>query len=303
MATADELQEKIKNGPANIKDGQVETKHLRDSSITGAKIVPGTIDVTDVSVGSPGSSAPGDTVAPGTATSLVRSDHRHGREAFATVTELDVVNAAGEAAGTSATVPHGDHKHQASVADPAASAPGDSMNQGASNSLSRADHQHAREASQTPTGMISAYGASTAPTGWVLCDGASLLRAGTYAALFAIIGTLYGSVDGTHFNVPDLRGRFPAGKDAATFTPMGSTGGEETHTLTIAEMAAHDHGGATSGPNNQVDDASGTARALPAAGAASAFLGTHAHTIPSQGDGGAHENKPPYQVVQYIIKI
>jgi microcystin-dependent protein len=47
--------------------------------------------------------------------------------------------------------------------------------------------------------------------GWVLCDGGSYLRAGTYATLFAAIGTSYGSVDGTHFSVPDFRGRVPAG--------------------------------------------------------------------------------------------
>jgi microcystin-dependent protein len=37
------------------------------------------------------------------------------------------------------------------------------------------------------------------------------LRAGTYAALFAVIGTTFGSADGTHFNVPDMRGVYPKG--------------------------------------------------------------------------------------------
>lgn len=63
----------------------------------------------------------------------------------------------------------------------------------------------------SPVGSIVMYGASSAPTGWINCDGASLLRAGTYAALFAVIGTTYGSADGTHFNVPDFRGIFPRG--------------------------------------------------------------------------------------------
>src|SRR5205085_39849 len=53
------------------------------------------------------------------------------------------------------------------------------------------------------TGMILMWGTTSAPTGWVFCDGSSLLRAGTYAALFAVIGTTFGSADGTHFNVPD----------------------------------------------------------------------------------------------------
>ena len=51
----------------------------------------------------------------------------------------------------------------------------------------------------------------TTISGWLLCDGGSYLRAGTYATLFAAIGTTYGSVDGTHFSVPDFRGRVASG--------------------------------------------------------------------------------------------
>lgn len=65
-----------------------------------------------------------------------------------------------------------------------------------------------------PTGVTLEYCAAAAPTGFLLCDGASYLRA-TYAALFAIIGTTYGSADGTHFNVPDFRGRVAVGYAAA----------------------------------------------------------------------------------------
>lgn len=71
-----------------------------------------------------------------------------------------------------------------------------------------------------PVGTIVAYGGATAPTGWLLCDGSSLLRTGTYASLFtalSISGTpIYGSVDATHFNVPDLRGIFIRGAGTST---------------------------------------------------------------------------------------
>lgn len=60
------------------------------------------------------------------------------------------------------------------------------------------------------TGTVVFFAGAVAPTGWLLCDGGSYLRA-TYAALFALIGTTYGSADGTHFNVPDLRGRVAVG--------------------------------------------------------------------------------------------
>lgn len=58
----------------------------------------------------PGSSAVGDTATAGTALSVPRSDHKHGREAFATTSDIADI-AATEAAGTAATVPHGDHVH------------------------------------------------------------------------------------------------------------------------------------------------------------------------------------------------
>ena len=63
-----------------------------------------------------------------------------------------------------------------------------------------------------PSGVISAYGGTSAPTGFLMCDGTSYLQA-SYPSLFAVIGTAYGSADGSHFNVPDLRGLFPRGVD------------------------------------------------------------------------------------------
>ena len=96
--------------------------------------------------------------------------------------------------------------------------------------------------------MIYAGASSSVPSGWLLCDGSSLLRAGTYAALFAIIGTTYGSVDGTHFTLPDMRQRFPLGKAASgTGSTLGATGGAIDHTHTSAAhthtVAGHTHTG------------------------------------------------------------
>jgi microcystin-dependent protein len=108
----------------------------------------------------------------------------------------------------------------------------------------------------TPVGGLMDYAGSSAPTGWLLCYGQSLLRA-DYAALFTAIGTTYGAADGTHFNVPDARGRVAAGKDdmggsaagrlangvsgSVSGTTLGGAGGTESHTLTSAESAAHTH--------------------------------------------------------------
>jgi microcystin-dependent protein len=111
-----------------------------------------------------------------------------------------------------------------------------------------------------PAGVIFPYGGTSAPSGYLLCYGQSLLRA-DYADLFTAIGTTYGAADGTHFNVPDLRGRVTAGKDdmggssANRLTDandgldgdvLGDTGGGETQTLVTANLPAYTPSGTIS---------------------------------------------------------
>jgi len=87
------------------------------------------------------------------------------------------------------------------------------------------DGKHANDSSiLNPTGSIIMYGAASAPGGYYLCEGAAISRS-TYSALFAVIGTTYGTGDGsTTFNVPDFRDRAPYG--ASTFTLGSKTAGE-----------------------------------------------------------------------------
>lgn len=108
-----------------------------------------------------------------------------------------------------------------------------------------------------PAGVVAPFAGATAPTGWLLCYGQAVSRT-TYAALFAAIGTIYGTGDGTTtFNLPDLRGRVAAGKDnmggsaanrlttagaGIDGTTIGSAGGAQTNTLTTSHMPAHNHG-------------------------------------------------------------
>jgi len=63
----------------------------------------------------------------------------------------------------------------------------------------------------SPIGTILPYGGASAPSGWFLCDGTAVSRT-TYSELFAVIGTAFGSGDGsTTFNLPDMREVVPVG--------------------------------------------------------------------------------------------
>ena len=92
-------------------------------------------------------------------------------------------------------------------------------------------------------GAAPAY--TSLPSGWLLCDGSPVPRTGTYAALFAIIGTRYGAGDGsTTFNLPSLTTRVPIGL-AASSTPT-----VPTTIATGVQSADHNHA-ITSNAGNQ----------------------------------------------------
>lgn len=160
-----------------------------------------------------------------------------------------------------------------------------------------------------PTGIIRAYAGATAPDGYLLCDGASYLRA-DYQALFDIIGTAFGAADGTHFNVPDARGRTLVGKNTgvAAFNAVGNTGGSKSIDLSHTHTAnPHTHSGSgtssASGGNNP-----GTSSSTNVANA------SHTHTVTvNTGNQTATASDSqlsagqsilnPYTVLNWIIRI
>lgn len=93
-----------------------------------------------------------------------------------------------------------------------------------------------------PVGTIVPHMLSTLPSNWLNCDGATHLRV-DYPELYAIIDAAY-IIDADHFKTPDLRGRSPLGVGSGsglTTRAVNAMGGEETHVLSVAELAQHSH--------------------------------------------------------------
>jgi microcystin-dependent protein len=112
---------------------------------------------------------------------------------------------------------------------------------------------------EVPSGSIQMFAGASAPATWLFCNGSAVSRT-TYSRLFTVIGTTYGSGDGsTTFNLPNMGGRSPIGATngsapaGITARTLAATGGDETKTISSANLPTHthsidhDHGAATSG--------------------------------------------------------
>lgn len=153
-----------------------------------------------------------------------------------------------------------------------------------------------------PPGMIFPFGGIVAPEGYLICDGAAY-AADDYPELFAQIGYYFGG-SGDDFNVPSLINRVPVGTGDSY--SIGDVGGEQTVTLTTAEIASHNH------------DDSGHSHSIPLITAVptqegigisrnitvpilSDSTGTGYADIGNTGGDEPHENMPPFQAMLYII--
>lgn len=121
-----------------------------------------------------------------------------------------------------------------------------------------------------PSGFIGIWSGSSdnIPDGWALCDG----------------------TNGT----PDLRGRFVLG--SSTAHAIGSKGGEEKHTLTVAELANHAHNVSVSGTSATTTSGSSTKWLVMNSGTAN-------RSTSSIGSSSPHNNMPPYYTLCYIMKL
>lgn len=103
---------------------------------------------------------------------------------------------------------------------------------------------YANKGNSQKAGIIYINSSNTLPEGFLWCDGASYSRT-DYPELFAVIGSIYGSADSTHFNVPDFRMRVPVGSGDGY--DLGDTGGENI--INILNMGEDESNSTDSGSN------------------------------------------------------
>ena len=171
-----------------------------------------------------------------------------------------------------------------------------------------------------PTATIVPWSDSSVPSGFLECDGSAVSRS-TYSALFAIVGTTYGSGDGSStFNVPNLADKVAVGKSgtkalastagAETVAASGTVGGTTANaTLSTAQLASHDHPvetrtDPTGNPPNFSSGISAGFHTLSGTGqTASEGSGTgHQHNMSATFTGSATSVLQPYIALIYIIK-
>tara|TARA_R100001510_G_scaffold52077_1_gene52498 strand:- start:485 stop:1036 length:552 start_codon:yes stop_codon:yes gene_type:complete len=168
-----------------------------------------------------------------------------------------------------------------------------------------------------PTATIVPWSTASVPTGFLECDGSAVSRS-TYSGLFAIVGTTYGTGDGSStFNLPNLQDKVAVSKSnnkalastggANTVTSTGNVGGSTANaSLSTAQLASHQHdvllgnydGNSSGYPYKNSGGGPTTIQTYYATGQG----GGHSHNMSANFTGDATSVLQPYLTVIYIIK-
>lgn len=142
-----------------------------------------------------------------------------------------------------------------------------------------------------------------APKGWALCNG-QLLPINQNQALFSLLGTTFGGDGRVNFALPDLRGRTPI--HVGSGHTLGERGGEQAHTLSIAELPQHTHvAQGTSATGDSVIPTSNVLADSPSQ--LYAPFGSTTTLAPSSvtntGGSQAHLNMQPFLALNFCIGL
>jgi microcystin-dependent protein len=146
-----------------------------------------------------------------------------------------------------------------------------------------------------------------APKGWTKCDG-QLLPINQNQALFSLLGTTFGGDGRVNFALPDLRGRVPIHVQSGTGGhTLGERGGEQAHTLSIAEMPTHTHVvQASSAPGDSPvpkDHLLAKVQGVDAYNPPSNLVALNTATVTPVGGSQAHLNMQPFLTLNFCIAL
>jgi microcystin-dependent protein len=145
-----------------------------------------------------------------------------------------------------------------------------------------------------------------APKGWALCNG-QLLPINQNQALFSLLGTTFGGDGRVNFALPDLRGRTPI--HVGSGHTLGERGGEQAHTVSIAELPTHTHvlnassqtaNASPPSPTNNILASSDPALAY---GSPTSLVAMNAGMVTNIGGSQAHLNMQPFLTLSFCIAL
>jgi microcystin-dependent protein len=143
-----------------------------------------------------------------------------------------------------------------------------------------------------------------APRGWALCNG-QLLPINQNQALFSLLGTTFGGDGRVNFALPDLRSRTPI--HVGSGHTLGERGGEQAHTLSVAELPTHTH--ALSATSNDAAQPIPSGADLSRQAPANPYIGQQAlgpmnpASVANVGGSQAHLNMQPFLVLTFAIAL
>lgn len=145
-----------------------------------------------------------------------------------------------------------------------------------------------------------------APKGWALCNG-QLLPINQNQGLFSLLGTTFGGDGRVNFALPDLRGRTPI--HVGSSHTLGERGGEQAHTLSVAELPTHTHVAQASSSVSNASPPSPTNNILANSSPALAYnsptslAAMNPATLTNAGGSQAHLNMQPFLTLSFCIAL